>query len=159
MRKLAKIDQSCVGRRRPPTSIRVEAPQLRMFLRSIGEDAPTFRDSAVARAQGYRDIPIPATYLFCLHMLSAEDLFELYRDMGIDIGRLLHGEQSFSYYAQICVGDELTFEAEVSDVADKKSGEMTLVTQTVKVRNQDGQHVADMTLNTIVLNSAPEEAA
>jgi acyl dehydratase len=159
MGALRRIDETFVGRRRSPTSIKVEASQLKMFLRSIGEDQPIFHDLEVARAAGFRGIPIPATYLFCLHMLSAKEPYELYRDIGIELGRLLHGEQSFTYRAQVCVGDVLTFEAEISDVVDKKNGAMTLVSQTIRVKNQDEQHVADMVLNTIVLNPGCENAA
>lgn len=159
MGALRKIDESFIGRRRSPTSIKVEASQLKMFLRSIGEEEPIFDDMEIAHAAGFRGIPIPATYLFCLHMLSAKEPYELYRDIGIELGRLLHGQQSFTYREQVCVGDVLTFEAEISEVIDKKNGAMTLVTQTIRVKNQDEQHVADMVLNTIVLNPSCENAA
>ena len=138
MRELPKIDKSFIGRTRPSTSIKVEASQLRMFLRSIEEDAPIFRDPAAARAAGFRGLPIPATYLFCLHMLSAIEPYEFYRDTGVELGRLLHGEQSFTYHAQVCVGDELWFEAQISDVVDKKGGAMTLGPSIVRL------HVADL---------------
>jgi acyl dehydratase len=159
IRELKKIDKSFIGRRRPPTRVRVEAAQLRMFLGSIGENGPIFRDAKVAMAAGFRGIPIPATYLFCLHMLSAEEPYQFYREIGIEVGRLLHGEQNFTYHSQVCVGDVLSFQAEIADVVDKKGGAMTLVTQRVRVENQDDQHVADMILNTLVLNTVSEDAA
>jgi acyl dehydratase len=159
MGELRRIDRSFIGRAQPPTNVKVEASQLRMFLGSIGENGQVFRDPKVARAAGFRGIPIPATYLFCLHLLSAKEPFEFYRGIGIDLGRLLYGEQSFTYHAQVCVGDVLSFEAEIVDVVDKKAGAMTLVTQRIRVENQEKRHVADMVLNTIVLNSASEDAA
>jgi acyl dehydratase len=91
--------------------------------------------------------------------LSAKEPYEFYRDIGIEVGRLLHGEQSFTYHGQVCVGDVLSFEAKISDVVDKKGGAMTLVTQHVYVENQEKQHVADMIVNTVVLNSIAEGAA
>ena len=158
MGELRKIDETFIGRKRSSTSIKVEASQLRMFLTSTGEDGPIFRDPEVARAAGFRDIPIPATYLFCLHLLSAKEPYDFYRNIGIEVGRLLHGEQSFAYHGQVCVGDVLSFEAKISDVVDKKGGAMTLVTQHVYVENQEKQHVADMIVTTVVLNSNVESA-
>src|SRR4051812_26331402 len=115
MAALRRVDESFIGRRRSPTSIKIDASQLKMFLRSIGEEEPIFRDPEVAHAAGFRGIRIPATYLFCLHMLSAKEPYEFYRGIGIELGRLLHGEQSFTYREQVCVGDVLTFEAEISE--------------------------------------------
>ena len=84
MEELRKIDKTFIGRKRSSTSIKVEASQLRMFLTSTGEDGPISRDPEVARAAGFKDIPIPATYLFCLHLLSAK---EPYDSIGILVSK------------------------------------------------------------------------
>jgi acyl dehydratase len=148
------VDTSYIGHVRPPTTIKVEAGQLRFFLKAIGEDDPVYHDVEAARAAGYRDIPIPPTYLFCLQMMSSTKSYALYQELGIEIGRLLHGEQGFVYHAPICVGDELTFRLQISDIQDKKGGAMTLLTQQIRVENDHGVHVADLDLKTIVRNLA-----
>ena len=105
-------------------------------IRSIG-------DAKAAQAAGYAATPVPPTYLFCLEMMDAEQAFEFITVIGVDIGRLLHGEQRFTYRAPVVVGDTLMFQPRIVSVADKKGGAMTLVGIETKVTNQNGTHVAD----------------
>lgn len=146
------VDQSAVGTRFTPVQARVEGSRVRDFLDTIGEKSPVYRDAAAARAAGYADIPIPPTFLFCLEMMGARDPFEAFSLLGIDIARVLHGEQRFVYHAPAVVGDVLTFESSVSGVAVKKGGALTIVDVTTKITNQDGRHVADTTRAIVVRN-------
>ena len=61
-----------------------------------------------AQAAGYAATPVPPTYLFCLEMMDAEQAFEFLTVLGIDLARVLHGEQRFAYHAPVMVGDTLT---------------------------------------------------
>ena len=65
---------------------------------------------------------------------------------------MLHGEQRFTYHAPVVVGDTLTFNSRVTDVADKKGGAMTMVVVETAITNQHGAHVAD-TARTIVVRN------
>jgi hypothetical protein len=66
---------------------------------------PSIADAEAAKAAGYAAIPIPPTYLFCLEMMDAEKPFEFLEALQIDLARVLHGEQRFSYHAPVVVGD------------------------------------------------------
>ena len=146
------VDRSAVGRSFTPVTARVEPGRLRYFLNTIGERNAVYRDEAAARAQGYPAAPIPPTYLFCLELMDAERPFEFLTELGIDLARVLHGEQRFTYRAPVVVGDTLTFRSRVSDVTDKKGGAMTMVVVETEITNQHGAHVAD-TARTIVVRN------
>lgn len=146
------VDQSAVGRRFTPVTAHVEAGRLRYFLDTLGETNPVYRDAAAAKAEGFAALPIPPTYLFCLEMLDNEKPFEFLEALEIDLGRVLHGEQSFTYHAAVMVGDTLTFSPQVTSVTDKKGGAMTLIGVATAVTNQHGVHVADTTRTIVVRN-------
>ncbi|GLR96846.1 MULTISPECIES: MaoC family dehydratase N-terminal domain-containing protein [Bradyrhizobium] len=146
------VDQSAVGRSFTPVTARVEPGRLRYFLKTLDERNPVYRDADAARAAGFAGTPVPPTYLFCLEMMDAEDPFEMFASLGIDLGRVLHGEQSFVYHAPVLVGDTLTFRPCVTSETEKKGGAMTLIGIRCEVTNQDGVHVAD-TARTIVVRN------
>jgi hypothetical protein len=146
------VDQSAVGKRFTPVTARVEPGRLRYFFNTLVETNPVYRDSSTAQAEGYTAVPAPPTYLFCLEMMDAAEPFEFLTALGIDIARVLHGEQRFDYRAPVVVGDTLTFKPRVTSVADKKGGAMTLVVIETEVTNQHGVHVADAARTIVVRN-------
>jgi len=95
---------------------------------------------------------VPPTYLFCLEMLDNQNPFGFLAELGIDLARVLHGEQRFAYHAPVLVGDTLTFCSQVTSVADKKGGAMTMVVVETEITNQHGVHVAG-TARTIVVRN------
>ena len=146
------VDQSAVGRSFTPVTARVEPGRLRYFVNTIGERNPIYRDAQVARTEGYSAIPAPPTYLFCLEMLDSDDPFEFLTELEINLTRILHGEQSFTYHAPVVVGDTITFRSRVTGVTDKKGGAMTMVVLVTEVTNQHGVRVAETARTVVVLN-------
>ncbi|MGY4478484.1 MaoC family dehydratase N-terminal domain-containing protein [Bradyrhizobium sp. USDA 3364] len=141
------VDQSAVGREFTPVTARVEPARLRFFLDTLGETNPVYREGETA--------PVPPTYLFCLEMMDATVPFEFLTALGIDLARVLHGEQRFDYHAPVVVGDTLTFRPRVASVTDKKGGAMTLIVVDTPVTNQAGVHVADVSRTIVVRNARP----
>lgn len=146
------VDQSAVGVTFTPVKARVEPGRLRYFFETLGETNPVYRDTSAAKAAGYAATPIPPTYLFCLEMMDSEKPFEFLEKLKIDLGRVLHGEQRFAYHAPVVVGDTLTFESRVTDVAQKKGGALTIIDVETRITNQDGRHVADTVRSIVVRN-------
>lgn len=146
------VDQSAIGRRFAPITARVEPGRLRYFLGAIGEQNDVFRDDDAARRAGYERRPIPPTYLFCLEMMDAEKPFEILTELDIDLARILHGDQNFTYHAPVMVGDMLTFVTWISDVADKKGGALTMVVARTAITNQNGKLVAETSRTTVIRN-------
>ena len=146
------VDRSAIGRNLTPVHASVEPGRLRYFFDTLGERNPVYRDAAAAKAAGYAAIPIPPTYLFCLEMMDAEKPFEFFELFNVDIGRVLHGEQHFTYHAPVVVGDTLTFNSQVTDVVDKKDGALTIVNVTTDVINQYGKRVAEAVRTIVIRN-------
>ena len=74
------------------------------------------------------------------------------KQMGVDIGRILHGEQRFKYgKVPICAGGSITFQSEVTDMYEKKAGTLTFVVTETTATNQRGELVGTM-INTIYLH-------
>lgn len=137
------VDRSAIGRSLAPVTARVEPGRLRFFLNTLGETNPQLRGAGAS---------VPPTYLFCLEMLDASDPLGFLTELDIDVARLLHGEQGFTYHASVSEGDVLTFRPRVASVADKKNGLMTLVVTETAVTNQQGVHVADLSRTLVVRN-------
>jgi acyl dehydratase len=146
------VDRSAIGRDLTTVRANVEPGRLRYFFDAVGERNPVYRDAAIAKAAGYAAIPIPPTYLFCLEMMDAEKPFEFFDLLQVDIARVLHGEQRFTYHAPAVVGDTLTFHSRVSDVVDKKGGALTIVDVTTDVTNQRGERVAEAVRTIVIRN-------
>jgi acyl dehydratase len=137
------IDKTHIGRAFPASHAQVEKGRLRFFAKAIGETDPVYTDEAAAHAAGYASLPVPPTFLFSLEM-DKPDPFAWLGEVGMDLSRILHGEQSFSYHRPACAGDTLTFESRIEDIYDKKNGALSFVVKAVKVTDQHGAHVADL---------------
>jgi acyl dehydratase len=145
------IDRKHIGRVSGAHTVEVEKGQLRFFAKAIGETNPIYYDEGAARAAGYRSLPAPPTFTFCLDM-QKENPFKELDEMGINLGNMLHAEQSFTYHAPICAGDSITIENRVADIYDKKGGALEFVVQEYAARNQEGTLVAEMRRVLVVRN-------
>ncbi len=136
------IDKNIIGMAFPPHSARAEASQLRFFAKAIGETNPIYTDETAALAAGHAALPLPPTFLFSLDL--ARPPSNWMKEAGIELARVLHGEQSFTYHRMAYAGDTLHFDSRITDVYDKKGGALDFVVVNVKVSNQRAEHVADM---------------
>lgn len=137
------LDKSLIGSILAPHTVEVEKGRLRSFAKATGQDDPVYLDDAAARAAGYRSLPVPPTFLFCLAS-EAPDPMEMQRLLGLDLPRLLHGEQSFSYHLTACAGDVLSFAPRITDIYERSGGELEFVVYETRVSNARGEHVADL---------------
>ncbi|MDP6182373.1 MAG: MaoC family dehydratase N-terminal domain-containing protein [Gammaproteobacteria bacterium] len=145
------IDRKFIGSKAPPFEAEIEKGRLRLFAKAIGETDPIYSDESTARAAGYRSIPVPPTFLFCLEM-EQPDPYRWFREMGIPLPHALHGGQAFRYLQTACAGDVLTFNSEVADIYDKKGGELEFVVQDVTITDQNGEPVADFRRTVVIRN-------
>ena len=84
------VDQSLVGREFPPTQpYRVSAEKVRELAAATGSAAD----------------PVPATFPI---VMAFEAMNTFLEDVGVELRRIVHGEQRFAYERPIAVGDELT---------------------------------------------------
>ncbi|MEU6264601.1 MaoC family dehydratase N-terminal domain-containing protein [Saccharopolyspora shandongensis] len=144
------VSKDVIGTKIPRHSADVERGRLRFFAKAIGETDPVYLDVDAAKAAGHPDVLVPPTFLFCLDG-ERTDGFSLIDFLGIDIRRVLHGEQSFTYHAPMHAGDQLAFEGEITDVYSKKGGALEFVVRTTTV-TRDGELVAELANSLVVRN-------
>jgi N-terminal half of MaoC dehydratase len=131
----------------------VDAWRLQFFAKAIGETDALYTDPVTAKAAGHATLPLPPTFIFCMEQ-GRPDGYQLIQDMGIDISRILHGEQHFEYHQPVHAGDTLTFKTKITDIYDKKGGALEFFVRTTTVTNQRGEHVADNRGVVVVRNIA-----
>ena len=146
------------GHRLPPHSAEVERGRLRFFAKTIGETDPVYLDDEAARDAGHRSLPVPPTFLFCLDMDMPEPYAYL-DEMGIELGRVLHGEQSFRYHRMAYADDRLSFQSRISDIYTKKEGALLFMLRDTAVHNQGGELVAELQSLVVIRNDVPGGAA
>ena len=130
------VEKKHVGRVVSRHRVEVEKGKLRLFAKATGQAGPAGFDEAAR-------LPVPPTFLFCLEM-ERPDPYDWFGEVGLELPKVLHGEQSFSYVRPCFSGDVLSFEARIEDIYEKKGGALEFVVKSTRVTNQDGEHVADL---------------
>lgn len=146
------LDRSLKGRVLSPHTVQVERGRLRFFAQATGQHDPVYVDVEAARRAGHPDLPVPPTFLFCLGM-DSPDFLEFHTVLGMDMARILHGEQSFAYHRMAHAGDTLTLQSIIEDVFDKRGGALEFAVRATQVTNDRGEHVAD--LREVLVQPAP----
>ena len=137
------IDKTHIGRTTPPMTFDVEKGRLKFFAKAIGETDAIYGDEEAAKQAGYASIPAPPTFGFCLEMES-NSLWDNIAAMGVPVGKILHGSQTFTYHKPICAGDKITFETKVSNIYDKKGGALEFIEEDSVGKNQNGEVVVEL---------------
>lgn len=143
------IDRQWIGREIGRSVLPIEAGRLRFFAKAIGETDPVYSDEAAARAAGYAALPAPPTFLFAAGLDSGAT-FRMLAEMGVPLGRILHGEQGFDYVLPVVAGDVVTVTSAVKDIYDKKGGALEFIEMQSEARNAAGDLVARMRSVTVV---------
>ncbi len=140
---MVALDKDLIGKQYEPFTIEVEKGRIAQFANSIGDEDSIYFDIEAAKSAGYRGIPVPLTFPFTITM-DAGQSFNVLEDMGIDKTRAVHGEQGFTYHSDICAGDVITGQQQITDIYDKKDGALWFIVTGIKLTNQDAVHVADL---------------
>lgn len=146
------IDRRFIGHVLTPFTAVAEVGRLRFFAKAIGETDPVYTDLAAARAAGHPSLPLLPTFLFSMEF-EAPNPAEVQQLLGMDLRRILHGEQHFSYHRMAHAGEELRFEPRITDIYDKKNGALEFVVRDTAVTDAAGRPVARLR-RVIVLRNA-----
>ncbi|MQA62570.1 MAG: MaoC family dehydratase [Actinophytocola sp.] len=133
-----------------PVTVTVERGRLRFFAKAIGESDAVYSDVTAAQRAGHPDLPVPPTFFFSLE-LERPDPFGYLDKLGIDLRRVLHGEQSFTYHSLAYAGDTLIVRPRIVDAFSKKGGAMEFLIKQTDI-TRDGELVAEATSTIIVRN-------
>ena len=137
------FDKSIIGRSFPSFSFDVERGKVRELALAIGDENPIYSSRAEAQAAGYEDVPLyptsPTTFGFWGNRKMVSQLVSA----GINVMRILHGEEEYEYLAPIHPGDTLTGVLTIVDGKTRQgqSGSMDIITTELQYTNQHGTPV------------------
>jgi acyl dehydratase len=145
------IGAQWIGRELGSSVLLVERGRLKFFAKAMGETNPIYFDEAAAKAAGYADVPAPPTFLFAADLDSGL-IFNLLDQMGVALSKVLHGEQSFEYFAPVVAGDVITFKSTIKNIYSKRAGALEFIELEGLAVNQQGESVARTRNVTVVRN-------
>ncbi|GAB3580477.1 MaoC family dehydratase N-terminal domain-containing protein [Amycolatopsis endophytica] len=121
------LDPSFTGRTYPPDSTyEVGREKIREFALAIGDASPVHVDPEAARAAGYPDVIAPPTFLTIIN-LEAINTIVADPELGLDYGRMVHGDQSFSHVRPVHAGDVLSITTTVEDIKSRAGNDFLTV--------------------------------
>lgn len=126
----------------PTAPYLVGREKVREFARAVFATSPINSDVDAARAAGYADVVAPPTFAIVLQQLTLDQLVAV-PDSGIEMTKLVHGEQRFAYTRPIVAGDELTATLAVTSI--KTLGGNAMVTAETAITDLAGAHVVTAT--------------
>ena len=145
------INTDVKGKEYPPFTVTVERGKIKEFARAIGDLNPFYLDDRVGQASEWGDIIAPPTFPTTFRDETA-DTGQLLHDLGIDISRVLHGEQEFEHWKPIRPGETYLCRTRVVDIYEKtgRSGPMAFVVRETAVTDGDNDIVATVRHITVI---------
>ena len=140
------IEKKHIGHEFSPVTLSVEEGRIKSFAKVLGITQEVYIDPDVAAIEGLPGLLAPPTYPFVLE-LEALELVDLVGFLGETLGKLLHGEENFTYFGPIYAGDEITVFKKITDIIDKKGGALQFVLFQTEFTNQNAQKVAETITN------------
>jgi acyl dehydratase len=112
--------------------------KVREYAHAVGESDPRFLDPEKAREAGFADVVAPPMFAA---VYSGPAVFPAIMDTGLDISRLVHGGQEFTWHEPVVAGDEITTEVEHEETSER--GGLKFFVFTTRSVNQRGELVCE----------------
>lgn len=147
------FDKSKVGQSFSPFTYEVPRNKIHELTTAIGDNNPIYHSQEAAIAAGYKDVPLSPTGPTLFGFWGNTNMGRELVNVGINVLRILHGEEEYEYLAPIYPGDVLTG---VTTIIDGKSRQgkggssMDILTTETRYSNQHNQPVLN-TRTTIVV--------
>jgi acyl dehydratase len=119
----------------------VSREHIRRFADAIGDNNPAYRDRDAATALGHPDVIAPPTFLTTVGLSLSGNGPLSDPDLGLNYGRVVHGEQKFVHHRPARPGDTLTARTIVEDIRDAGSNE--LMSMRMEIRTTDGELICE----------------
>lgn len=125
------LNQSCIGREYPAVETRVTREAIRNYALACNDDNRCYLDPAIAGG-------IIAPPLFGV-TVTWESLLRASGDpeVGVDVMRLLHGEQDMEFLAPIRPGDLISSRSRIASIETRPTGEALDIEITAHNQNRD----------------------
>ena len=124
--------------------MRVEIGKVREFARATGATDPAYFEDERP--------PVPPTFLTTAAFWQPPEMQRPYEAAGMDLSRVLHGQQRYEYLAPVRAGDVLSVEIRIDSIETKsgaRGGAMRLAHVVSEFRDPEGSLVARGTSTTI----------
>jgi acyl dehydratase len=118
------LNESFVGRVYPPTApYEVSRVKIREFAIAVGDLNPAYLDPDAAKALGHPDVIAPPTFPGVI-TIPACDQAALDPELGLDYGRVVHGDQRFVYERPLRAGDRIVCVVRVESIKSAAGNDM-----------------------------------
>jgi len=133
----------------------VSREKIREFADSIGDSSPLYRDVDAARSAGYPDVIAPPTFVTIINLAAINAIIED-PEFGLDYGRMVHGDQVFTYSRPVHAGDRLVVITSVADIMSRAGNDF--ITMIAEIRTEDGEPVISAKAQLVVRGTAEQAA-
>jgi len=140
------FDKNMLGHSFPPFTFELAQVKTHELALAIGDKNPIYHDRESALAAGYQDVPLPPTTPTILTFWGNTHMWEQMKSAGLNITRILHGEEEYEYLAPIRHSDILTGIMTIVDGKTRrlKDGSMDIVVVEVHYTNQQNEPVLNV---------------
>ena len=145
-----QINTSVLGRESAPYTVTVERGRIKDFARAIGDLNAFYLDDNVGRASEWGDVIAPPTFATTFRDEGGSGAF--LKELGVDISRILHGEQEFEIHRPMRPGETYVCRSKVVDITEKsgRSGAMAFITRETAITDDTNELVATSRSVTVV---------
>jgi acyl dehydratase len=137
------FDTSKVGQSFPPFTVEVARCKIHELALAVGDTNPIYHSKEAAQKAGYPDVPLFPTSATTFAFWGNTEMLSHLVSLGLNVMRILHGEEEYEYLAPIYPDDVLSG---VVTVAEGKSRQ-----------GRDGSSLDIVTLETVYTNQQGHE--
>jgi acyl dehydratase len=137
-----------------PDYFEVGREKIREFARAVKADHPAHFDDATAAEMGYPALVAPLTFLSVAGRRVQMEIFTNF-DIPINIARVFHRDQKFTFHRPILAGDRLYFDAYLDSVIESHGTVISEIRS--EVTDADGEPVVT-SIVTMLGEAAGQEA-
>lgn len=147
------FDTSKIGHSFASFTVEVQRNKIHELTTAIGDENPIYHSREAAQEAGYPDVPLSPTSPTLFNFWGSRPRGQGLASLGVNVQRILHGEEEYEYLAPIYPNDVLTGTSTVVDakVRQGKDGStMDIITTETRYLNQHNQPVLN-TRSTVVV--------
>lgn len=137
------LDTNALGRDYPSFTFDVQRCKIKELCLAIGDNNPIFFDPDMAKKKGYKDTPAPLTFASLMTFWGYPEIWDIMKEIGVDIQKLLHVSEEYEYFKPIYPGDKITGNVKVDSM--RSSDTMDIATfKTTYTKNDKTVLIAKM---------------